>query len=155
MSVQRQPIYDALYALVQKTMLTVPLPNGSEKIPSFSNRFTHWSQVSVAQMPAVNMQQYEEEADQVNNMGLTRWRSTVNVWIYFNASNPQALPDQTYNAVLDALETALKPSPTTGRQSLGGLVTHTWIDGKVPYSDGALDHKAVILVQIKILWGGQ
>ena len=58
-------------------------------------------------------------------------------------------------AIVDALEGAFKPSPVTGRQTLNDTVTHAWVDGKVLYSDGALDRKAVILAQIHLLWSGK
>lgn len=150
MANQREAIYEALFTLLQTTAPSLI------EIPTFSRRFQHWEKVPINQMPALFMQQYEEEATQLPDaMALTKWVSTVNVWMYFNATNPTALPDQTYNNLLDGLELALKPPPgQSGRQTLGGLVTHVWISGKIPYSDGALDRKAVILVQLKVMWNG-
>jgi hypothetical protein len=150
--VNREPIYAALYALLQTAA-----PQGFT-INTFSRRFQSWDSTNLPQLPALFMQEYEETADQDSGdpsaMGLYRWISTVNVWIYFSAQNPNALPDQVFNALVDSMETVMQPSPQTGRQTLGGLVTHAWIDGRIMYSDGALDKKAVILLQVKILWGG-
>ena len=152
MAISRENIYAACFTqlqqLAQIILSTVP-------VPLFSRRFKHWSQVPINLMPACYMQQYEETADQQSNMGLTRWHSLVNMWFYFSAENYNALPDQTYNAIVDALEGAFKPSPVTGRQTLNDTVTHAWVDGKVLYSDGALDRKAVILAQIHLLWSGK
>lgn len=145
---QRENIYEACFQQIQTTSPSLI------QIPLFSRRFKHWDKVDLRFFPACYMQQYEETGDQENNMGLTRWKSTVNVWFYFNAINPNNFPDETYNNLIDALEVAFKPSPVTGRLTLGGLVTHCWLDGKIYYSDGALDHKAVILAQIHLLWNG-
>lgn len=143
----REPIYAALFTLIQKMKIE------GMATPSFSRRYQHWDQVDVMAAPAIFQQQYEEEAQQ-QEMGLTKWQNTVNLWIYFDASNNNAIPDQTYNNIMDAVEAVLTPPPPQRKQTLGGLVTHVWIDGKVPYSDGALDNKAVFLVQIKVLKQG-
>lgn len=147
--VTREQIYSALFTQLQ-TMAPSLI-----SIPTFSRRFTHWSQVPPNLLPACFQQQYEETSDQQGNMGLTRWHSIVNVWFYYSAMNTNALPDQTYNNVIDALEAALKPPTPSGKQTLGGVVTHAWLDGKIPYSDGATDKKAVILAQIHLLWSGK
>jgi hypothetical protein len=146
----REPIYAALFTLLQ-TMIINGMPT-----PSFSRRFQSWDVVDVVACPYVIQQQFDEDAQQQAKqmMGLTLWESTVNVWIYFDASNPSAIPDQTYNNIMDALETALKPSSPTRKQTLGGLVINTWIEGKTLYSDGAQDGKAVILAQVKVLRQG-
>ena len=150
--ITRSDIYDACFNPLQ-TM--APFLPGTTKNPEFSRRFKHWSQVPINLFPACFMQQYEETADQSQAMGLTRWHSLVNVWFYFNAQNYNALPDDTFNSILDSLEAAFKPPTPNGLQTLGGTVTHAWVDGKVMYSDGALDHKAVIVAQIHLLWGGK
>lgn len=64
-------------------------------------------------MPALFMQQFEEQADQ-EDMGLYRWNSTVNVWLYFAANNPNAVPHQVYNALVDSIEEVMQPEPQTG-----------------------------------------
>jgi hypothetical protein len=146
----REPIYAALFDLIQ-TMNINDMPT-----PSFSRRYQSWDVVDVVACPYVIQQQFDEDAQQETKQvfGLTMWESTVNIWIYFDASNPSAIPDQTYNNIMDALETALKPLPPTRKQTLGGLVINTWIEGKTLYSDGAQDGKAVILAQVKVLRNG-
>jgi hypothetical protein len=143
----REPIYAALFKLLQ----TITIEGMAT--PAFSRRFQHWENVDVVACPVVYQQQYEENAQQ-QNMGLTSWENVVNVWVYFDASNPSAIPDQTYNNIMDALERALTPPPPQRKQTLGGLVTHAWIDGKVLYSDGAQDGKAVFIIPVKILKQG-
>ena len=146
----REPIYATLFDLIQ-TMDIADMPT-----PSFSRRYQSWDVVDVVACPYVIQQQFDEDAQQETKQvfGLTMWESTVNIWIYFDASNPSAIPDQTYNNIMDALETALAPPPPTRKQTLGGLVINTWIEGKTLYSDGAQDGKAVILAQIKMLRKG-
>ncbi|HXP74621.1 MAG TPA: hypothetical protein VN823_10790 [Stellaceae bacterium] len=55
------------------------------------------------------------------------------------------------NPLLDAIETALAPDLVTNVQSLGGLVAHCWIAGKVETDEGVLGGQAVAIVPIEIL----
>lgn len=76
----------------------------------------------------------------------------ADAWIYSNAGkNPDAVPATALNALLDAIEAALAPSPVTNTQTLGGLVTHCWIEGKPEYYSGHLDGQAIAMVPISML----
>ena len=54
------------------------------------------------------------------------------------------------NGLLDAVEAALNPFPLEA-QTLGGLVTHCWIDGSTDYHPGDLDGQAIAVVPVKVL----
>jgi hypothetical protein len=52
---------------------------------------------------------------------------------------------------LDVIDAALAPNPVTRKQTLGGLVSHVWIDGKVMKGPGDLDGDGVAVIPVKIL----
>ncbi len=75
----------------------------------------------------------------------------VEVWIYSMAGkDSQVAPGVAIDALLDAVEALLKPAP--GRnQTLGGAVTHAWIEGKIEIHPGDLDGQAIAVVPVSIL----
>lgn len=79
---------------------------------------------------------------------------TINceAWIYSTAgADPSVAPDTALNHLLDAVETALRPGPAFDAQTLGGLVTHCWIEGQIDIHPGDLDGVAIAIVPISIL----
>jgi len=49
-------------------------------------------------------------------------------------------------------QASLKPSPATlGRQTLGGLVSNCYIDGKIMKDPGDLDGDGIAVIPVKIL----
>lgn len=76
----------------------------------------------------------------------------VEVYIYTQpALDSGVIPATLLNNLLDALDTALAPSPLTGLQTLGNLVSHCWVEGKVMKDPGDLDGFGVAVVPVKIL----
>lgn len=74
------------------------------------------------------------------------------IWLYSNAGqDPDAAPEIALNILLDAVETLLRPLPGREAQTLGGLVTHCWIEGQVEIHPGDLDGQAIAIVPVKIL----
>jgi hypothetical protein len=50
------------------------------------------------------------------------------------------------------VDAALKPGPAAGgRQTLGGLVSHCYIDGKIMKDPGDIDGDGVAVIPVKIL----
>lgn len=74
------------------------------------------------------------------------------LWIYARSGNiPDANPIDALNPLLDAVDIALKPSPVTRSQTLGGLVTHCWIEGDVVIDAGDAGPQAVAMIPVKVL----
>jgi len=53
--------------------------------------------------------------------------------------------------LIDAVEAAFRPPPVIERVTLGGLVTHCWIEGTVSKDDGALTNQALAKIPIRVL----
>ena len=79
-------------------------------------------------------------------------RLSVELFVYIStAADPTVAPSQVMNPLIDAIEAALAPDPTSLVQSLGGLVDHAWIAGKIESDEGLLGDQAVAIVPIDIL----
>lgn len=56
------------------------------------------------------------------------------------------------NALLKGIDDALQPdNPCTGKLTLGGLVTHCWIDGDVDMDTGIYTQQGAAIVPLRIL----
>ena len=138
----RETIYSALFTLVS----SVP------GLVTTSRRLVHWSDVSPEMQPALFQAQINQAA-QPRPEGLpTRWTLKADIWLYVNTGqDPGAIPAILLNNFMDAIEAALAPSLVTGKQTLGGLVSHCWIAGEVLTDEGTLGPQAVAAIPIEIL----
>lgn len=57
----------------------------------------------------------------------------------------------TLNGIMDALDTFFLPDNFSGRYTIGGLVEHCWIEGKVFKDPGDIDDQGMITVPVRIL----
>lgn len=77
-------------------------------------------------------------------------------YLYIDSGlDPDAVPDTLLNNLLDAVEAAIAPTPPlpagNGRQSLGGIVDHAWIEGDVNRAPGWLDGEGMAIFTIRVL----
>ncbi len=138
----REPVYAALFALVATAADFV----------TASRRLRHWSDVGAAEQPALFVIQKSEAAEQRRPLPV-KWRAAVDLYVYVQAPDELTAPASVLNPLLDAVEVALAPDPFTQVQSLGGLVQHCWIAGKIATDEGVLGGQAVAIVPVEILVG--
>jgi hypothetical protein len=139
-NVTREACYSALFSLLVK----------SAAFTTTSRRLRHWSDVSSSEKPALFMATGKQTPQQVNRLP-TKWVLDATVYIYVNAFGSDD-PGPILNSYLDAIEAALLPnSGVEVTQTLGGLVSHCWIDGTIETDEGTLGDVAVAIVPIKIL----
>jgi len=81
------------------------------------------------------------------------WTLAVDLYVYAHSSDPYLAPATVLNPLLDAVESALAPSATTGIQDLGlpAQVQHAYISGKIETDEGVLGDQAVAIVPVEIL----
>lgn len=139
----REPIYAALFALVQSAAPFV----------TASRRLRHWSDVSPVEQPALFMIQKSETADE-RRPKPPKWRMRVDLYLYAQAPDELTAPAVVINPLLDAVETALAPDVVSHVQTLGGLVQHCWIAGKIETDEGVLGGQSVAIVPVEILFSG-
>jgi hypothetical protein len=139
----REPIYTALFALVA----------GAASFITVSRRLRHWSDIGAAEQPALFMTQKSENAEERQPLPV-KWRASVDLYLYAQAPDELTSPATVLNLLLDAVEAALAPDPVGHVQTLGGLVSHCWIAGRIQTDEGVLGGQAVAIVPVEILVSG-
>jgi len=138
----REPIYAALFALV------AAIPG----IATASRRLSHWTEVAPAAQPALFQVQKAETIERRTGLP-PKHTLRLDLYLYANTANdPAVAPAQILNPLIDAIEALLLPGDPLGLpQTLGGLVTHAWIDGTTETDEGVLGAQAVAIVPVAIL----
>ena len=146
----RESIAAALFALLQGAKV-----GGSSPFTTMTRSARVWSDTGPDQMPALLLIHTGEQATQQGPFGLTRWKMNFDCLIYLRRdAGPDATFDTQLNNILDAIDSVMQSTPDQGqRQTLGGLVTHAWIEGEILIDPGILDQQAAILIPIKVLTG--
>jgi hypothetical protein len=140
-----------LSTAVTTSGVAVPLSSGFRTI---GRRLKFWSQVG--EQPALFLRQGPEEV-QAHGTGFPpRDHLEAEIWIYAQACSSDGVAAEALNPLIDAVEIALQPPNSYHeRQTLGGLVTHAWIEGRIEIDPGDLDNQAKAVIPVKILVGGR
>jgi hypothetical protein len=137
----REPIYLALFALLSA------IPG----LVTTSRRLLHWSDVFPPQQPAL-FQVQKKELQQPKKGFPAKVTLQCDIYLYVNTGNDLTVtPASTLNPLMDAIEAALAPNPATGVQTLGGTVSHCWIEGEIITDEGVLGPQGVAIVPVFIL----
>jgi hypothetical protein len=137
----REPIYAALFAMV----------SGVTGLSTASRRLRHWADVPATDQPALFQVQKGETVTERRGLPPKR-QFSVELFIYARSGGEaNDLPSQILNPLLDGIEAALAPDPGAEVQTLGGLVAHAWIAGRIETDEGVLGDQAVAIVPIEIL----
>lgn len=143
MKSDRETIYAAIFALV----------SGCAPFAVTSRRLVDWADAQA--QPALYQIQKGEDA-QEGFPGLPiRWMLHVQVFVYAKGDGTEAsLPSAALNPLVQAIDNAIAPPAGSPRQTLGGLVEHVWIDGRIEIFEGVLGNQAVAIVPISALTRG-
>lgn len=76
---------------------------------------------------------------------------TVRLFAFVAAPDNNATPDTDLSDLLDAIDTALAPLPGVPFQTLGGIVTHCWIEGEIERFEAGVEGKALAIVPVHML----
>jgi len=127
------------------------LVSSSASFVTASRRLRLWSDVGQTDTPALF--QYERHDVYSNGKNyLPIVEMNIDLYIYTKPGLDSGVtPISVLNPLLDAIDAALAPSPVTRRQTLGGLVSHCWIEGKIMKDPGDLDGDGVAVIPLKIL----
>jgi hypothetical protein len=139
----RETIYTALWQLGAN----------AARFATANRRLRHWADVAPAEQPALYMSEKGAHAA-VKKLGAPIvWTLYAEFFLYAHSCDPFIAPGTILNPLLDALEAALAPSPTTGIQNLGlpQMVQHAYIAGKVETDEGVLGDQAIAIVPVEIL----
>jgi hypothetical protein len=149
MNVSREAIMSALFALLSGATFA-PLSDGNTGFVTKSRRLKLWT--DVGEQPAIFMAEHSENPSYQAENSPQKNSLDVEVYVYFKTPvTDEVKPAIDLNSILDGIDAALAPSITTGKQTLGGLVSHCRIDGKVLKDPGDIDGQGLAVIPIKIL----
>ncbi len=113
----------------------------------------HFADVKPAECPALFQAQKPEVYDRTVGDGPPKRTMHFAIWIYVSsAQQPNVIPSQQINNMVDAVEAALFPEPLTGKFTLDGLVHRCWIEGIIEIYEGvASDGKSIAIIPIAVL----
>ena len=138
----REDIFEALFDLVA---------NAAE-FKTKKRRLKLWTEVNGSQRPALFVAQRGETYIRNSEAVPQKVVLKAEIYIYTDAGkDPNVIPATDLNKLVDAVDAALAPSPVTGRQTLGGLVSHCWIEGDVMTDPGDLDGDGMAIIPVRIL----
>ncbi len=145
--VDRQPIWDALFAHLQAEL-------GSHFV-TMSQKHIMPPRLVAEQQPALFQVQMRERRGKTQGLPTTLTLTGFLI-LYLPApqygegtDNPTAI---TFNTLFKAIDDALVPdNASTGTFTLGGLVQDCWIDGDVEQDPGIFTTQAAAIVPIHIL----
>lgn len=134
----RESAYSALFAKL----------SAISGIVTAERRLRHWSDVMPTEMPYLALAVAGQVAEPVKRLP-TKWTLGADLYIYVQSDN--SAPGPILNALLDKIDEALAPDPGQDTQTLGGIVSHAWIEGQVQTDEGTLGPIAVAIVPIRML----
>jgi len=138
----REPIYAALYAKL----------SAAAGFVTTSRKLKHWSDTPPADQPALFLSQRHETTVPMPPGMPYRYVFHVDVYLYaYTGASPDVAPATILNPLHDAVHAALAPNAVTGKQNLGGLVEHCWIEGDTATDEGTLGSQGVFIIPISIL----
>jgi hypothetical protein len=119
-----------------------------------SRRLKLWTDVSMANRPACFIFEGGFESYSWSEGAVAKRVIEPKVFVYLNAKDPNVIGASLLNDVMDALDDAFALSGDDlliGRKTLGGLVYHCRIDGKLMKDPGDLDGDALLIVPVKMI----
>lgn len=138
----REQIYSALFTRV----------GNAAGFATKSRRMRHFASVAPADRPALFMneraEQYARPADDAPAT------VTLDVMLYLcvdAGGDSGAAPASALNGLLDAVDAALASDAHTGRQTLGGLVWHCRVEGRITKTPGDMEGDGIAAVPVRIL----
>jgi hypothetical protein len=143
----RENIYAELFNILQG--LTI---GGKPAFKTISRQLQMWSDVNIADTPALYIVQRSELARVVQKLP-TIWELKLSLYLYVNTGGDTTkTPSSIFNPLVDAIEDILVPNPPAlQEQLLGGLVTYCRIDGEILTDEGVLGDWGVVIIPIMIL----
>lgn len=143
----REAIFAALFALL----------SGLPQFVTVSRRARWAKDVSPDQQPALFQEEGAGETVKYQGEGLAPL-NFLSADLGFYARIPAdglTAPGSIVNPLIDAVCAALAPAPAQERQTLGGLVYHCRIEGKILKALGEVDGQAAVVIPVEIVvYGG-
>jgi hypothetical protein len=139
----RETYYTALFALLQSLQTAGTVQTADRRV-----RFLN--EMGAAELPALFMAVDRQTLQQ--RRGLPP-RHQLGARVFLYAANPDrhTAAGIALNGLLDALEAAIAPPAGADVQTLGGLVSHAWIEGPVEVFEGPQGERSAAIVTVQML----
>lgn len=123
--------------------------NGQTTWKTVGNRLRLWADVAPDQQPAAFVVTHRE-TNEYRGLGLYRRRLDLQIWCYSRSDSAPGAPD--LDTMMEAFEQAFNTvdNPSTGCNTLGGLVYWVRIEGKVFKDPGDIDNQTMLLVPLVV-----
>lgn len=140
----REEIALALFAKLNTTAM-------KSYFKEISRRPKLWDQATV--FPCLFLAQPEEDKMYKHGTATPGELSIdFDVFAYFDTSlDPNIVPDTQLNTAIEMIEAAIAGDFPGQPQTLGGLVNHTWIEGKITRVPGYVDGHGMLYFTIRVL----
>ena len=153
-----EAILSALSALMPQVRWTRPgdAVQNTHAFRTTSRRVKLFSDVPSSDWPVCMQAEWGDDTSQVTNLPY-KWTLGVNWIVYQNtAKDPKVAGTIENNCILNGIRTVLAPKVTDvgypdKRNTLGGLVWHCFIHGKVFKDPGDVDAEGMMIIPIKLL----
>ncbi len=147
----REAIMQALCDRLADARFATPI-NDRTSWALLSRRLKLWSDVASADQPALFVTEHGENLAYAAESLPGKTTLNVDLFVYISAGkDPDSVPARDLNVALDAIAACLAPDPVLGSQTLGGLVAHCRIEGRIVKDPGDLDGQGLAFVPVKIL----
>ena len=143
--ISREAIFEALFGLTDGLAWGAPPRSFLHR----ARRVKLWS--DLPGQPALCQAEHDETITEVT--GLPPKRVFGASWLIYHdaGKDPDAAPANETNQILDAIEALFPTGDPDHVQTLGGLVHHAFISGRVFKDSGDLDGQALIVVPIQMV----
>jgi len=137
----RENIYQALFDLI----------GGLSQFKTKGRRLKAFTEVPAESQPAFFQVQQGERAD-VKEGSPNRWALNVILVVYVNVGEgDESISTSQLNPIIDAITSALEPTASGGRQTLGGLVRYARVSGAIEIDEALLGAQAMAIIPVEIL----
>jgi len=127
MAIGRETIYTALF---NQLSLSLSAANGGA-FNTVSRRMTAASQLTESDCPAIFLHELGERYEQSMLGGPAKVTLMAQAYMYAMCDLESDVPAATINNLCDNVEDAIAPIPALGVQTLGDLVQHCWLEGRM------------------------
>jgi hypothetical protein len=151
MTPTREAVMTALVALLETTTF-VRLATTETRFRRVSRRLKLWTDVPPSEQPALFITEHDENLAYQSEGLPGKTTMGCDLFIYFaTGKDKNATPSIDLNHILDGIDAVLKPAAAYGfKQTLGGLVSHVRIEGKIFKDPGDTDDQGLIVIPLKI-----
>jgi len=140
---------------MNREAIMTALFNQVSNTPDFaiaSRKFQLWNEVGSADKPALFLKETKEDYKRTSEAVPATVMLHVDMYVNVDApkdSDTTAATD--INNLLDAIDTALAPDALSGTQTLGGLVSHCWIEGEILKNGEDVGGDGLVVVPVRVL----